>query len=88
MIDLKTIMNMHPNCLSSRASFKSVLMDTYPDEKRTINILTILFECGIAQKIKNKPVLGEYDFQALLSQIENEYGIVPKLVYPPDAIHG
>lgn len=78
MIDLKTIMNMHPNCLSSRASFKSILMDTYPDEKRTINILTILFECGIAQKIKSKSVLGEHDFQALLSQIENDYGIVSR----------
>ena len=78
MIDLKNILKQHPRCLSSRVSFKSVLTDTYPEEKRTINILTILFECGIAQKIKNKPILGDTDLQALLAQIENDYGIVSK----------
>lgn len=78
MIDLKNILKQHPSCLSSRVSFKSVLTDTYPEEKRTINILTILFECGIAQKIKNKPILGDTDLQALLAQIENDYGIVSK----------
>lgn len=78
MIDLKNILRLHPNCLSSRASFKSVLMDSYPDEKRTVNILTIMFECGIVQKIKCKSVLGENDFQALLLQLENDYGIISK----------
>lgn len=78
MIDLKTILKLHPNCLSSRASFKSILMDTYPDEKRTVNILTIIFECGIVQKIKSKPVVEDNDFQAMLLQLENDYGIVPK----------
>lgn len=78
MIDLKNILRLHLNCLSSRASFKSVLMDSYPDEKRTVNILTIMFECGIVQKIKSKSVLGENDFQALLLHLENDYGIVSK----------
>jgi hypothetical protein len=53
-------------------------MDTYPDEKRTVNILTIMFECGLVQKIKSKPMLGNNDFQAMLLQLENEYGIVSK----------
>lgn len=78
MIDLKTILATHPNCLSSRASFKSVLMDSYPDEKRTVNILTIMFECGLVQKIKSKSMLGSNDFQAILLQLENDYGIVSK----------
>jgi len=84
MIDLKSILKQHPNCLNSRAAFKSVLMDTYPDEKRTVNILTIMFECGIVQKIKSKAVLEDSDFQALLIQLENEYGIVAK--YSGDSI--
>lgn len=54
MIDLKNILKLHPNCLSSRASFRSVLLDKYPNEKRVINILTILVECGIANRIKEK----------------------------------
>lgn len=76
MIDLKTILAKYPNCLSSRASFKSVLMDSYPNEKRTVNILTIMFECGIVQKIKSKSTLEENDFQAFLLQLENDYGII------------
>lgn len=78
MIDLKDILKSNPNCLSSRASFKSVLNDSYPDEKRTVNILTIMFECGLVQKIKSKSSLGEHDFQALVSQLENDYGVVAK----------
>ena len=84
MIDLKTILKQHPNCLNSRASFKSVLMDTYPDEKRAVNILTIMFECGMVQKIKSKAILEDNDFQALQIQLESEYGINPK--YSNDSI--
>ena len=75
MIDLKSILQQHPNCLSSRASFKSVLMDKYPSEKRMVNILTILFECGVAHKIKEKKILDTNEILGLIAQIENEYGI-------------
>lgn len=75
MIDLKSILTHHPNCLSSRSSFKSVLMDKYPSEKRTVNILTILFECGVANKIKLKKRIDANEIQGLIVQIENEYGI-------------
>lgn len=84
MIDLKNILKLHPNCLSSRVSFKSVLMDKYPAEKRTINILTILFECGVANKIKAKKSIDANEMQRLISQIENEYGISGQ--YSQDAI--
>lgn len=75
MIELKNILKLHPNCLSSRSSFKSILMDKYPSEKRMVNILTILFECGIAKKIEAKKHLDTNEMQALIVQIENEYGI-------------
>lgn len=78
MIDLKNILQSNTGCLSSRASFKAVLMDKYPGEKRTVNILTIMYECEIVQKIKSKSMLGENDFQAILLQLENDYGIVAK----------
>lgn len=78
MIDLKNILQSNSGCLSSRASFKSVLMDKYPGEKRTVNILTIMYECGIVQKIKSKSMLGENDFQAIILQLENDYGIIAK----------
>ncbi|MCD8099057.1 MAG: leucine-rich repeat domain-containing protein [Oscillospiraceae bacterium] len=84
MLDLKTIMKQYPNCLSSRTSFKSILMDTYPSEKRTVNILTILFECGIANKIKAKKSIDTNEMHGLITQIENEFGISGQ--YSQDAI--
>jgi len=84
MIDLKTILQQHPNCLNSRAVFKSVLMDKYPSERRMVNILTILFECGIANKVKSKRSIDLNEMQGLIAQIENEYGIIGQ--YSQDAI--
>ncbi len=84
MIDLKSVLKQYPNCLNSRASFKSVLMDKYPAEKRTVNILTILFECGIANKIKAKKSIDANEMHRLIAQIENEYGISGQ--YAQDAI--
>ena len=78
MIDLKQILKEHPNCLSSRATFKSILSDKYPDEKRMINLLTIVFECGIANRIKTKQSLSSTDVMNLVVQLENEYGIMPQ----------
>lgn len=75
MIDLKSILKQYPHCLSSRASFKSILMDKYPGERRMVNILTILFECGIADKIKAKSSISSNEMQGLITQVENEYGI-------------
>ena len=75
MIDLKSILKQNPSCLNSRAAFKSVLLDKYPSEKRMVNILTILFECGVANKIKAKKIISPNDMQSLLTQVENDYGI-------------
>lgn len=84
MIDMKLILKQHPSCLNSRASFKSVLLDNYPTEKRMVNILTILFECGIASKIKAKKSINANEMQSLILQIENDYGIAGK--FSQDAI--
>lgn len=84
MIDLKTILKQYPNCLNSRAFFKSVLMDKYPTQKRDVNILTLLFECGIANKIKTKKNIDANEIQGFMSQMENEYGILGQ--YSQEAI--
>ena len=78
VINLKEVFEKCPDCLSSRTAFRSVLMDLYPSEKRLVNVLTLMVECGAAQKIKNKPELSETDIQALILQMENEYGIAPE----------
>lgn len=89
MLDLKSVLKKHPDCLSSRATFKAVLADSYPTEKRLINMLTILYECGIAVKIankrKNSSDITENEYQNILTQLENDYGIIPK--YSCEAVH-
>lgn len=84
MIDLKIVLQNNPNCLATRASFKSVLSDVYPNEKRLINILTIIYESGMANALKKKISIDENEYNRLLTQLENEYGISPQ--YSGDAI--
>lgn len=78
MIDLKKILKTYPNCLSSRATFRSHLLDMFPNEKKSANILASIYECGISQKIQHMKVLTEYDIQMFVNQLDREYGIAPK----------
>ncbi len=78
MIDLKQILQNNPNCVASRATFKAILLDYYPNEKRTINILTAMVECGLANRIKDKAVVTSDDKVLYLAILENEYGVSPE----------
>lgn len=84
MIDLKKVLLNNPSCLSTRASFKSVLSDVYPNEKRLINILTIMYESGMVNAIKRYTTIGSAEINRLLTQLENEYGISPQ--YSAEAV--
>lgn len=78
MVDLKLLLDSHPNCLSSRAVLRSHLLDMFPTEKRSANILSSIFECGISQKIQYMKILTEQDVQVFVNQLDREYGIAPK----------
>lgn len=85
MIDLKSILKTYPDCLSSRASFRAILLDMYPNERRTINIMLSMYESGIVRKIQSKNALLSADVESILSFIENEYGISVK--YATEAVY-
>lgn len=78
MVDLKLLLNSHPNCLASRATLRSHLLDMFPSEKMSANILASIYECGISQKIQCMKILSEHDVQTFANQLEREYGIAPK----------
>lgn len=78
MIDLKSILKQHPDCLATRSAFKSVLLEKYPAEKRTINIMTSIYECGIANSIKEKGQVSEIDIKKYITQLELDYGTPPQ----------
>lgn len=82
MIDLKSILQKHPNCLASRTTFKSILLDQYPGEKRMVNILTSIYECGIAERIREKMYVCENDIQTYITQLELDYGTPAKYSKP------
>lgn len=82
MIDLKTVLHKHPNCLASRSAFKSVLLDKYPDEKRMVNILTSIYECGMADKIREKSSITQDDLHMYVTQLELDYGTPVKYAEP------
>lgn len=78
MVNLKLLLDSHPNCLASRAALRSHLLNMFPGEKRPANILASIYECGISQKMQCMKVLTEHDVQMFVNQLEREYGISPK----------
>ena len=51
-MNLRIILDQYPQCLESRAKLSAILRDLYPSERRQINIVLDIYECGIADKIK------------------------------------
>ena len=78
MIDLKLLIDTYPNCLNSRAALRSHLLDMFPNDKRSANILASIYECGISGKLQCMKTLAEHDVQAFVNQLEREYGISSK----------
>lgn len=79
MIKVKQLIVDHPDCLNNRNLLRSFLLDTFPDDKRTVNILTSIYECGIVDKLKDKKTVTNDDLNKFTNQLEREYGITPKI---------
>lgn len=78
MLDIKDIISTHPNCLQSRASLRAILLDIYPGKGREINVILAVYEDGIAKNIKNDGDVSDSRILSYLSQLENDYGIIPR----------
>lgn len=76
-IDLKKIIQQYPDCLVNKTKFKAILSDCYPDMKRDINIIFIIYECGIFAKLRDKASINSIEYTSYVSQLEDEYGINP-----------
>lgn len=82
MEDLKKFFDYYPNCLESVKQFKSSLMEYYPSQKRKVNILVVMYECGMIESIKesiNKDDID--DIVKFVEQLEDEYGIAIQYSY-------
>lgn len=83
-IDLKLILQQHPECLAGRLSFRAVMKDHYPEEDRMIHLLTILYDCGILKKLETATMLTAETVGALVSLAESKYGVSPQ--YTAEAV--
>lgn len=74
-MNLCIILDKYPQCLESRAKLSAILRDLYPDERREINIVLDIYECGIADKIKPLKSIDALQVQAFCRQLETEYAL-------------
>lgn len=74
-MNLNIILVKYPQCLESRAKLSAILRDLYPSERREINIVLDIYECGIADKIKQLKSIDALQVQAFCRQLEVEYAL-------------
>ena len=79
MIDLKDLITKYPECLESAAKLKAFLTDFYPSEKARINILTAIWNTGIADEIRHSNRIDRIVISNYCSRLENEFGYSEKL---------
>lgn len=79
MINLKEVITKYPECLESASKLRSFLVDLYPEEKRSIAIITTIFDCGIAEEIKNaKGEIDDLTINSYCNRLENTYAYSTK----------
>lgn len=74
-MNLRIILDQYPQCLESRAKLSAILRDLYHSERREINIVLDIYECGIADKIKQLKSIDALQVQVFCRQLEVEYAL-------------
>ncbi len=78
-IDLREFIDDRFSSVSSVNSLKALLRDYFPENRREINILCDLYECGLCRELSIKGELGEAETIQYANRMENTYGV--KRVY-------
>lgn len=61
-IDLKSIIEQHPDCVTNGSKLKGIILDLYPDTpKAVINTLVLMVNSGMAKEIQNTASPTELD---------------------------
>ena len=77
-MNLHIILDQYPQCLESRAKLSAILRDLYPNERRKINIVLDIYECGIANRIGQLECIDVLQLQTFCRQLEIEYALPQK----------
>ena len=89
MIDLKTVLDTFPECLSDSKKLKSILLDLYPEEKLYGKLLAQILDAGIVDELKNKDKIDSFEFVILCNRFVSIYAVEQKYVKECNALlHG
>lgn len=74
-MDLKIVVENHPECLTNRSRLVAVLRDLYPNERLLVNIALEVYECGIADRLRSMTNVEATQTQAFCHQLATEYAL-------------
>lgn len=80
MIDLKSVLDTFPECLSDSKKLKSILLDLYPEEKLYGKLLAQILDAGIVDELKNKDKIDSFEFAILCNRFVSIYAVDQKYV--------
>lgn len=79
MINLKDVISKYPECLESSEKLRAYLTDLYPNEKAKVSIIVAIFNCGIAEEIKDSSSIDKMMLSRYCDKLENDFGYSSKL---------
>lgn len=75
MLDLAEIIKSHPGCVNTRSQLLALLRDLYHTEKRSVNLVMIAYDSGIAGRIAGLKAVSSDQYQRFAAQLINDYGL-------------
>lgn len=74
-MNLKIVIEHHPECLVNRSRLAAVLRDLYPNEILLANIVLEVYECGIVDRLRSMTNVDSTQAQAFCHQLATEYAL-------------
>ena len=75
-IDLKSIIEQHPDCVTNGAKLKAILLDLYPGISwKTIFTFMVIINSGIAADILSRDQITSADKFRYVNTLEDKYGL-------------
>lgn len=74
-LKLVDVIQQHIPDIMDQRRIQAVLRDFFPDKKKDVNILVLLLQMNILEKINNQPSIDGFFVSKFVSLLENDYGI-------------
>ena len=74
-INLSKVLSLSKEGLQNRNILKSLLNDLYPTERKDINLILSVYDCGIPQMIDEEKAISFSSYHQCIKRLHNEYSI-------------